>query len=106
MEPVRATLQQVTSLVVLWTAMVVFVGGLGDPSLVAGVIGAALICAWGLARTVGQRTDTAVPAVVARSHHRALAGRAVPRQRDPDAAGRTRSRAPSGRYPGGVVAAQ
>jgi hypothetical protein len=101
MEPVRGTIEQATTLVVLWSALVAVVGGVGDPALVAGVVGAALICAWGLARTVAQRTDLAVPAIVARSHHRALAGRAVPRQRDPDAAGRTRSRAPSDATPAG-----
>jgi len=101
MEPVRGTIQQATALVVLWSALVAVVGGLGDPSLLAGVVGAALVCAWGLAHTVAARTGPAVPAVVARSHHRALAGRAVPRQRDPDAAGHTRSRAPSGDSPAG-----
>ena len=105
MEPVRGTIERATALVVLWSALVAatvaVVGSVGDPSLVAGVVGAALICAWGLARTVSRRTDLAVPAVVARSHHRALAGRAVPRQCDPDAAGRTRSRAPSDYTPAG-----
>jgi hypothetical protein len=101
MEPVRGTIHQATALVVLWSALVAIVGGAGDPSLVAGVVGAALVCAWGLAHTVAERRDPAIPAVVARSHHRALAGRAVPRQRDPAAPGRTRSRAPSGDTPAG-----
>jgi hypothetical protein len=101
MEPVRGTIERATALVVLWSALVAVIGGLGEPTLVAGVVGAALICAWGLALTVAQSTDAAVPAVVARSHHRALAGRAVPRQRDPDAAGHTRSRAPSDATPAG-----
>ena len=101
MEPVRGTIQQATALLVLWSALVAFAGGLGEPAAVAGVVGAALICAWGLAHTVAARIDPAVPAVVARSHHRALAGRAVPRQRDPDAAGHTRSRAPSSDSPAG-----
>lgn len=87
-------------LLVLWAALV-GLGTLGEPSLVAGVVGAALACAWGLAHVVAERSDPAVPAVAARSHHRALAGRAVPRQRDPDAAGHTRPRAPSAGTPAG-----
>jgi hypothetical protein len=68
-----------------------------EPSLLMGVLGA-LLCAWGLARQpalVLPAAAGAARAVAAREHHRVLARRAVPRQRDPDAAGHTRSRAPS-----------
>lgn len=72
-----------------------------EPFLVLGVLGALLV-AWGVARhaVVGSSAVAASgPAVAARDHHRALARRAVPRQRDPDAAGHIRSRAPSGLLP-------
>ena len=68
-----------------------------ESPLVAGVLGA-LLCAWALARytaVVLPAVSGGRPAVAARDHHRALARRAVPWQRDPDAAGHTRSRAPS-----------
>lgn len=68
-----------------------------EQSLLMGVLGA-LLCAWGLARRPALVLPAAACtrlAVAAREHHRALARRAVPRQRDPDAAGHTRSRAPS-----------
>ncbi|MDN5748017.1 MAG: DUF6412 domain-containing protein [Pseudonocardia sp.] len=69
-------------------------------SLVLGAVGA-LLFAWGFTRPVGRASPTAGtgPAVAARGHRRALARRAVPRQRDPDAPGHTRSRAPSGLLP-------
>ncbi len=76
-------------------------GAITEPSLVLGVL-AALLCAWGALRHVAVVLPTASgsgPAVAAREHHRVLARRAVPRQRDPDAAGHTRSRAPSGLIP-------
>ncbi|MGI5129148.1 DUF6412 domain-containing protein [Pseudonocardia sp. CA-107938] len=97
----RGTIHRATALVMLWSALVALAGGVGEPGLIAGVVGAALVCAWGLAHVVAARTDPAVPAVAARAHHRTLAGRAVPRQRDPDAAGHTRSRAPSVGTPAG-----
>jgi hypothetical protein len=68
-----------------------------EQSLLMGVLGA-LLCAWGLARRpalVLLAGAEARVAVATREHHRALASRAVPRQRDPDADGHTRSRAPS-----------
>lgn len=94
------TAAQSTLLVLLWAALA-GLGTVGEPSLVVGVVGAALACAWGHAHLVAERSDPAVPAVTARAHHRTLAGRAVPRQRDPDAAGHTRSRAPSAGTPAG-----
>lgn len=77
------------------------VGAMAEPTLVVGVLGAVL-CAIGLAHhtaAVLPAITGAVPAVAARERRRALARRAVPRQRDPDAAGHTRSRAPSGLLP-------
>jgi len=70
-----------------------------EPSLVLGAVGA-LLLVWGVARPVGSPSTAGPgPAVAAREHRRTLARRAVPRQRDPDAAGHTRSRAPSGLLP-------
>lgn len=72
-----------------------------EPALVAGVLGA-LLCAWAVARhsaVVLPAVSGSRPVVAARDHHRALARRAVPRLRDPDAPGRTRSRAPSELFP-------
>jgi hypothetical protein len=70
----------------------------GEPSAL--LVGAAglLLCALALARSAAVVLPAAAdlgPVVAARDHHRALARRAVPRLRDPDAPGRTRSRAPS-----------
>jgi hypothetical protein len=65
--------------------------------LLVGALGV-LLCAFALARSatiVLPVAGTYGPVVAARDHHRALARRAVPRLRDPDAPGRTRSRAPS-----------
>lgn len=79
---------------------VLLAGEVVEPALLVGVLGA-LVCAWGTARhaalVLPQRG--AAPAVAAREHRRTLARRAVPRQRDPDAAGHIRSRAPSGLLP-------
>lgn len=72
-----------------------------EPSLLLGMLGALLV-AWGVARYTAAGPSAVAgsgPVVAALHHHRALAGRAVPRQRDPDAAGHTRSRAPSGLLP-------
>jgi hypothetical protein len=77
------------------------VGAVGEPALLVGVLGA-LICAIGLARhaaAVLPALVAGVPAVAATARRRALAGRAVPRQRDPAAPGHTRSRAPSAVLP-------
>lgn len=87
--------------VLLLGSVLVAVSTVTEPSLLVGVLGA-LLCAWGLASRSMAILPTAAaygPAVAARDHHRALARRAVPRQRDPDAAGHTRSRAPSGLLP-------
>jgi hypothetical protein len=65
--------------------------------LLVGALGV-LLCAFALARSATVVLPVAGaygPVVAARDHHRALARRAVPRLRDPDAPGRTRSRAPS-----------
>jgi hypothetical protein len=72
-----------------------------EPALLIGVLGA-LLCAWGVARHAADmlpRHAAAGPAAAARQRRRALERQAVPRQRDPDAPGRTRSRAPSGILP-------
>lgn len=66
-----------------------------EPALIVGAVGA-LLLAWGVARPSALPVPLgAGPAVAARAHHGTLAARAVPRQRDPDAAGHIRSRAPS-----------
>ncbi|MFC4945558.1 DUF6412 domain-containing protein [Pseudonocardia sp. GCM10023141] len=91
----------VAALLLLGSLLVGVSAAAAEPSLLLGVLGA-LLCAWGLAaHGVVVLPTTAVygPAIAARDHHRALARRAVPRQRDPDAAGHTRSRAPSGLFP-------
>lgn len=71
---------------------------MSQPSpLLVGALGV-LLCAFALARSATVVLPVAGaygPVVAARDHHRALARRAVPRLRDPDAPGRTRSRAPS-----------
>lgn len=70
-------------------------GAFTEPALLIGAVGA-LLLAWGVARPPALPTPAGTgPVVAARARRRALAGRAVPRQRDPDAAGHTRSRAPS-----------
>lgn len=77
----------------------VLVGDTLDPALFAGVLGAVL-CAWGTAGSAAVLLPLrAAPAAVARRHRRARANRWVPRQLDPGAPGRTRSRAPSGPIP-------
>jgi hypothetical protein len=75
----------------------VLLGEVVEPALVAGVLGA-LLCVWA-ARPARAAAVLAGPAVAARARRRALARRGTPAQRDPDAAGRTRSRAPSGLLP-------
>ena len=67
-----------------------------EPSLVAGVVAALLVLCASAALPVPGGTG---PAAAARARRRALARRAVPRQRDPDAPGHTRARAPSGLLP-------
>jgi len=69
----------------------------GETALVVGVL-ATLLVAWAVARSVAVVLPAVTdggPVVAARDHHRALARRPVPRHRDPDAPGHTRSRAPS-----------
>ena len=89
---VAATLSAI-SMAAVSTAMLV-----SQPSpLLVGALGV-LLCAFALARSATVVLPVAGaygPVVAARDHHRALARRAVPRLRDPDAPGRTRSRAPS-----------
>ncbi|GAA5130855.1 DUF6412 domain-containing protein [Pseudonocardia adelaidensis] len=72
-------------------------GTAAEPALLVGALGT-LVVAWAVAREVATvlpvLTGTG-PVVAARDHHRALARRPVPRHRDPDAPGHTRSRAPS-----------
>lgn len=97
----RGAVAQALSLLLLGSVLVGTSLDGAEPSLLVGVVGA-LLCAWGLARRTAVVSSTVAgtgPAVAARDHHRALARRAVPRQRDPDAAGHIRSRAPSGLLP-------
>jgi Family of unknown function (DUF6412) len=65
-------------------------------SALVGMLGTLLVV-WAVARAVAvlPRATGTGPIVAAREHHRALARRPVPRHRDPDAPGHTRSRAPS-----------
>jgi len=78
-------------------ALAMLAGTAGEPAVVVGVLGT-LAVAWAVAHEVAAvlpvLTGTG-PVVAARDHHRALARRPVPRHRDPDAPGHTRSRAPS-----------
>lgn len=101
MQQVRARVGGVVLLVTAVLAALLVDSGLLDAgpaetgSLLLGAVGA-LLLVWGVGRPVVAATATAgSPAVAARERRRAIARRAVPRQRDPDAAGRTRSRAPS-----------
>jgi hypothetical protein len=74
----------------------------GEPAAVVGVVGAAALWALGLARrasTVLRVTSSRGAAVTRRSGHRRAARSRLLRQLDPDAAGRTRARAPSGLLP-------
>jgi hypothetical protein len=75
----------------------VLAGTTAEPAVLVGAIGT-LVVAWAVACEVAAvlpvLTGTG-PVVAARDHHRALARRPVPRHRDPDAPGHTRSRAPS-----------
>ncbi|MCW0213758.1 MAG: DUF6412 domain-containing protein [Pseudonocardia sp.] len=73
----------------------------GEPAAVVGVVGAAL-WALGLARqasTVLRVSSSRGPSVTRRSGHRRASRSRLLRQLDPDAAGRTRARAPSGLLP-------
>lgn len=69
-----------------------------EPALLVGVLGA-LLCLWRVRPDAGSATPATVLTIAARERRRALARRGVPAQRDPDAAGRTRSRTPSGLFP-------
>jgi hypothetical protein len=99
-----ARAQAAVTLLLLGTLLVGLVGAAAsatEPALLIGVLGA-LLCAWGVARHAADmlpRRAAAGPAAAARQRRRALERQAVPRQRDPDAPGRTRSRAPSGILP-------
>lgn len=96
----RAAWAQVSGLLLLVSILLGTAAADGvftEPALLLGVLGA-LLCAWGVVGRAHAAPAAAAgsgPAFAARDHHRALARRAVPRQRDPDAAGHTRSRAPS-----------
>lgn len=68
-----------------------------EPAVLVGALGT-LVVAWAIASevaTVLPALSGSGPVIVARDHDRALARRPVPRHRDPDAPGHTRSRAPS-----------
>jgi hypothetical protein len=98
-----ALLRAITLAAVLSAAVLAAVAAAGEPSssLIVGAVGV-LLSAFALARCAAVVLRTAAgrgPVVSARDHHRALARRAVPRLRDPDAPGRTRSRAPSALLP-------
>jgi hypothetical protein len=83
--------------VVLASVVLTAAAPTGDTALVVGVLGTLLV-AWAAARSVAVVLPALTgsgPVVAARDHHRALARRPVPRHRDPDAPGHTRSRAPS-----------
>ena len=101
MQQVRARVGGVVLLVTALLATVLVDSGLLDAgpaepgSLLLGAVGA-LLLVWGVGHpAVVATAAVGTPAVAARERRRAIARRAVPRQRDPDAAGRTRSRAPS-----------
>jgi hypothetical protein len=82
---------------VLWVQFAVLAGAAAEPAVVVGVLGT-LVVAWAIASEVAAvlpALSGSGPVVAARDHHRALARRPVPRHRDPDAPGHTRSRAPS-----------
>jgi hypothetical protein len=88
----------IVRLVALVGAVVAMLAGsAAEPALLAGALGT-LVVAWAIAcevATVLPALSGTGPVVAARDHHRALARRPVPRHRDPDAPGHTRSRAPS-----------
>jgi threonine/homoserine/homoserine lactone efflux protein len=69
-----------------------------EPSLILWVLGA-LVLVWVVVRAARPLPGANGPAAAARERRRTQARRAVPRQRDPDAPGHTRSRAPSGLLP-------
>lgn len=92
----RTAAAQAVGLLLLGSVLVGNAVILGQ-SLLTSVLGA-LLCAWGLARRPALVLLAGAEGRVAMAtweHHRALASRAVPPQRDPDAAGHTRSRASS-----------
>lgn len=68
-------------------------------AVAAGVIGAGLLTAVVRCLLRVRPVPSTGPAAALHAHLRALARRGVPRLRDPDAAGRRRSRAPSGLLP-------
>jgi hypothetical protein len=87
---------QAVVLLVLGCALVA-----GEPGVVIGVLGAAL-WAWGMARhasAVLRIAAAPLHAVTARALRQSRSRCAPPRQEDPDAAGHTRARAPSGPLP-------
>lgn len=98
MRGVTAAMAPMLRLVPLVGAMLaVLAGTTAEPALVVGVLGT-LVVAWAVAREVAvvlPGLSGTGPVVAARDHHRGLARRPVPRHRDPDAPGHTRSRAPS-----------
>ncbi|MFC5993196.1 DUF6412 domain-containing protein [Pseudonocardia hispaniensis] len=91
-----STIAQALALLVLGYVLVA-----GEPGVLLGVLGAAL-WAWGLVRHAGVALRTATgagPAVLVRALRQSRSRVAAPRQQDPDAAGHTRPRAPSGPLP-------
>ncbi|WP_132975670.1 DUF6412 domain-containing protein [Pseudonocardia dioxanivorans] len=89
------TVQALVLLVVGYTLLA------GEPGVVIGVLGAALL-AWGMARHASAVLRVAAAplhALVVKALRQARARAAAPRQEDPDAAGHTRARAPSGLLP-------
>jgi hypothetical protein len=87
----------VLSLLALVLAGVALTGA--EPTVLLGVVGAALV-ALGMARhTAAVLRAVRGPATARRHGHDRDAAARVPRQLDPDAPGRTRARAPSGILP-------
>jgi hypothetical protein len=86
-------------LIVLPAFAVLLVGTAGavdEPALLAGLLGTAVLLL-GSARTARRVVaSVAGPTPPARGHRRVREGAALPRQCDPDAAGRIRARAPAG----------
>jgi hypothetical protein len=90
------TIAQALALLVLGYVLVA-----GEPGVVIGVVGVALL-AWGMARhasAVLRATAGSGPATAVRALRRSLDRAPAPRQQDPDAPGHTRPRAPSGPLP-------
>lgn len=95
----RGVWARVSGLVLLVSALfgaVLVDAGLLDagPAETGTLLLGALLLVWGVAQT-GPSLSAPGPAVAARDRRRAVARRSAPRQHDPDAAGHTRSRAPS-----------